>query len=98
MQHCLLLKDFLAATQRQGNVLKLLLFNSLHLDLLWLSGKRICLQCRSRKRCGFNLWVGKPSGGGHGSPFQYSFFKLIKLFIVIGGYLLYNIVVVFAIH
>ena len=25
----------------------------------WVSGKRICLQCRRCKRCEFNPWVGK---------------------------------------
>ena len=27
--------------------------------LQWLSGKRICMQCRRHRRCGFNSWVGK---------------------------------------
>ena len=25
----------------------------------WLSRQRICLQCRRRRRCGFDPWVGK---------------------------------------
>ena len=35
----------------------------------WLSGKRICLHCRRR---GFNPWVERSHGGGHGNPLQYS--------------------------
>ena len=27
--------------------------------LQWFSGKRICMQCRRHRRCGFNSWVGK---------------------------------------
>ena len=29
---------------------------------------KICLQCRSCKRCRIDLWVGKIPGGGHGNP------------------------------
>ena len=35
----------------------------------WLRWKRIHLQC---KRPGFNPWVEKIPGGGHGNPRQYS--------------------------
>ena len=33
------------------------------------SGKESTCQCRRR---GFNSWVGKTPGGGHGNPLQYS--------------------------
>ena len=36
------------------------------------SGKEPACQCRRHKRCGFNPWVGKIPGGGHGDPLQYS--------------------------
>ena len=43
------------------------------------SGKEPICQCRRRKRCEFNPWVGKSPwrlgrapGGGHGNPLQYS--------------------------
>ena len=36
------------------------------------SGKEPTCQCRRHKRHGFNTWVGKIPGGGHGNPFQYS--------------------------
>ena len=29
-------------------------------------------QCRRPKRHGFDPWVGKTPGGGHGNPLQYS--------------------------
>ena len=32
-------------------------------------GKEIHLQC---KRPGFDTWIGKIPGGGHGNPLQYS--------------------------
>ena len=35
-------------------------------------GKEPACQCRRRKRHGFDPWVGKIPGGGHGSPLQYS--------------------------
>ena len=38
-------------------------FSSLGLPW-WLRCERICLQCR---RPGFDLWVGKVPGGGHGN-------------------------------
>ena len=28
--------------------------------------------CNRCKRCGFDLWSGRPPGGGHGNPLQYS--------------------------
>ena len=34
--------------------------------------KRICLPCRSRRRLGFDPWVRKILGSGHGNPFHYS--------------------------
>ena len=34
----------------------------------WLRWERICLQCR---RHGFDPWVGRAPGGGHGKPLQY---------------------------
>ena len=37
-----------------------------------LSGKESACQCRRRRRCGFDPWVGKILGGGNGNPFQYS--------------------------
>ena len=36
------------------------------------NGKEPACQCRRCKRCGFDPWVGKTPGGGHGNPFQYS--------------------------
>ena len=36
------------------------------------SGKEPICQCRRHKKLGFNPWVGKIPGGGHGNPFQYS--------------------------
>ena len=41
--------------------------------LWWLRQERICLQCR---RPGFDLWVGKIPGGGHGSIPQYSCWRI----------------------
>ena len=38
----------------------------------WLSGKRICLQCRRHMKCGFNCWIRRSPGGGHDNPLQYS--------------------------
>ena len=38
------------------------------------SGKEPC-QYRRHKRCGFDPWVGKVPGGGHGNPLQYSFLE-----------------------
>ena len=35
-------------------------------------GKEPAGQCRRHERCGFDLWVGKTPGGGHGNPLQYS--------------------------
>ena len=29
---------------------------------------KMCLECRSCKRCRIDLWVGKIPGGGHGNP------------------------------
>ena len=34
------------------------------------SGKEPTCQCRRHKRLGFNPWVRKIPGGGHGSPLQ----------------------------
>ena len=36
------------------------------------SGKEPSCQCRRCNRRGFNPWVGKIIGGGHGNPIQYS--------------------------
>ena len=36
------------------------------------SGKELPCQCTRRRRHGFNPWVGKIPGGGHGNPLQYS--------------------------
>ena len=41
----------------------------------WLNRERICLQCRSWGRLGFNLWVRKIPVGGNGNPLQYSCLK-----------------------
>ena len=35
-------------------------------------GKEPACQRRRHKRCGFNPWVGKIPGGGHGDPLQYT--------------------------
>ena len=35
-------------------------------------GKEPTYQCRRPKRRGFNPWVGKTPGEGHGTPLQYS--------------------------
>ena len=42
-------------------VIKKKLYTMVHYSMAtqWLSGKRICLQCKRRKRCGFDPWVGK---------------------------------------
>ena len=36
------------------------------------SGKEPACQCRRHKRHGFDPWVGRSPGGGHGNPLQYS--------------------------
>ena len=36
------------------------------------SGKECECQCKSHKRLGFDPWVGKIPGEGHGNPLQYS--------------------------
>ena len=36
------------------------------------SRKESTCQCRRLKRLGFNPWIGKIPGGGHGNPLQYS--------------------------
>ena len=36
------------------------------------SGKEHACQCRRHKRRGFDPWVRKIPGGGHGNPLQYS--------------------------
>ena len=36
------------------------------------SGIEPACQRRRHKRCGFNFWVRKTPGGGHGNPLQYS--------------------------
>ena len=41
----------------------------------WLSGKEHACQCRRHKRWGFNPGLGRPPGGGHGNPLQYSYLK-----------------------
>ena len=38
----------------------------------WLGSKRICLQCRSCRKCRFNPWVRKTPGRGHGNSLQHS--------------------------
>ena len=38
----------------------------------WPSGQGFACQCRSRRRHGFNSWVGNLPGGGNDSPLQYS--------------------------
>ena len=35
-------------------------------------GKVPAYQCRRHKRCGFDPWLGRSPGGGHGNPLQYS--------------------------
>ena len=32
-------------------------------------------QCRRLRRHGFDLWLGRSLGGGHGSPLQYSYLE-----------------------
>ena len=39
------------------------------------SGKEPTCQCRRCKRRGFDSWVGKIPGGGHGNPLQCSCLK-----------------------
>ena len=39
------------------------------------SGKESACQCRRRMRHGFDPWVRKVHGGGHGNPLQYSFLE-----------------------
>ena len=42
----------------------------------WLSGLRICLQCRRLGRCEFDPWIKKRSPrGGNGNPLQFSCLK-----------------------
>ena len=36
------------------------------------SGREPACQCRRHKRCGFDPWVRRSPGGGHGNPLQYS--------------------------
>ena len=36
------------------------------------SGKEPTCQCRRRKKCGFDPWVGKIPRGGHSNPLHYS--------------------------
>ena len=40
-----------------------------------LSGKESACQCRSSRRLGFNTWVKKIPGEGHGNPLQYFFLE-----------------------
>ena len=35
------------------------------------SGKEPTCQCKRHKRCGFDPWLGRFPGGGHGNPLQY---------------------------
>ena len=37
--------------------------------------QRICLQCRSHRKCRFDPWVWRSPGGGHGNPLWYSCLK-----------------------
>ena len=39
------------------------------------SSKELSCQCRRHKRHGFDPWVRRSPGGGHGNPFQYSFLE-----------------------
>ena len=41
----------------------------------WFSEERTRLHCRSRRRCGFDPWVGKSPRGGNGHALQYSCLK-----------------------
>ena len=41
----------------------------------WLSVKESACQCRSCRRPGFSLWVGKTTGEGNGYPLDYSFLE-----------------------
>ena len=41
------------------------------------SGGEPACQCRRHKRCGFNPWVEKSPGGGHGNPLQYSCLEIL---------------------
>ena len=36
------------------------------------NGKEPACQCRRHKRDGFDSWLGRSPGGGHGNPLQYS--------------------------
>ena len=47
-------------------------FNSLQGLPRWLNGKKSACQCRSYRRCRFDLWVWKIHWGGNGTPLQYS--------------------------
>ena len=41
----------------------------------WFSEERTRLHCRSRRRCGFDPWMGKSPRGGNGHALQYSCLK-----------------------
>ena len=41
----------------------------------WFSGKESACQCRRRKRCGFNPWVGKIPWRRAWQPLQHSFLE-----------------------
>ena len=48
------------------------LSQSIHVAAGCASGKEPTFQCRRYKRCGFNPWVRRSPGEGHGNPLQYS--------------------------
>ena len=50
------------------------------------SGKEPTCQCRKHKRWGFNPWVGKIPGGGHGNLLQYSCLENTYRQRNLGGY------------
>ena len=41
----------------------------------WHSSKESTCQCRRHRRCGFDSWVRRSPGGGHGSPLQHSYLE-----------------------
>ena len=41
----------------------------------WLSGWRLCLQCKRHRRLRFDPWVGKILWRGNGNPLQYSYLE-----------------------
>ena len=49
------------------------------------SGKEPTCQYRRHKRCRFDPWVVKVSGGGHDNPLQYSFFFFFSTPVFLPG-------------